>query len=111
MTLKGTEVESSPSKRDVGEEEDDRYEVMKFHGSKRFLVNSLSIDVKIIQEKLTLRDAIVIILAVSLSCLPNLIPPMLFGPIQSNHKALRHSSPFYPLLLLWCHSPLLLLPL
>jgi hypothetical protein len=111
MTLKGTEVESSPSKRDVGEEEDDRYEVMKFHGSKRFLVNSLSIDVKIVQEKLTLRDAIVIILAVSLSCLPNLIPPMLFGPIQSNDKALRHSSPFYPLLLLWRHRPLLLLPL
>jgi len=35
LTLKGTEVESSTSKRDTGEEEDDRYEVMKFQGSKR----------------------------------------------------------------------------
>jgi hypothetical protein len=35
LTLKGTEVESSTSKRDIGEEEDDRYEVMKFQGSKR----------------------------------------------------------------------------
>ena len=35
------------------------------------------------QEKLRLREAIVILLAVSLPCLPNLIPPMLFGPIES----------------------------
>ena len=42
---------------------------------------SQNLDVKIIQEKLILRDAIVIILAVSLSSLPNLIAPMLFGPI------------------------------
>jgi len=41
-----------------------------------------------------LRDAIVIILAVSLSCLPNLIPPMLFGPIQSNHQILTRIAPF-----------------
>jgi hypothetical protein len=35
LTLKGTEVESSTSKRGIEEEEDDRYEVMKVHGSKR----------------------------------------------------------------------------
>ena len=81
MTFKGTEVESAPSIVPGGknEEEDDRYEVMKVHGSKNII--SQNIDVKIIQEKLILRDAIVIILAVSLSSLPNLIAPMLFGPI------------------------------
>ena len=78
MTFKGTEVESAPSIVPGGknEEEDDRYEYME-------VINIISqnLDVKIIQEKLILRDAIVIILAVSLSSLPNLIAPMLFGPI------------------------------
>ena len=63
---------------------------------------------KIIQEKLTLRDAIVNILAVSLSCLPNLIPPMLFGPIQSNQKLLNILAPlillfFYGATVLSCY--------
>jgi hypothetical protein len=46
------------------------------------------IDVKIRKEKLQLKDAIVIILAVSLSSLPNLIAPMLFGPVESKNNSI-----------------------
>jgi hypothetical protein len=37
------------------------------------------------QRKLPLRDAVALLLAVSLACLPNLIQPMVYGPIESNN--------------------------
>jgi len=52
----------------TGEDEDDKYEIMKVQGSK-FLYSFTLLDEKIRQRKLRLRDAIVIILAVSLSSL------------------------------------------
>ena len=81
-SLKGTEIETvlPALKESKVQEEDDRYEIIKVQESKESVI-ILFLDFKIIQEKLLLQDAIVIILAVSLSGLPNLIPPMLFGPI------------------------------
>ena len=69
-----------------------------------------TLDAVIRQEKLPLRDAIAILLAVSMASLPNLVPPMLYGPIESRSKILLI---FYSTadssVLLWGHTNLLLL--
>ena len=84
-------------------DDEDEYEVVKIVGdggknNHKILKCFSCVEMVIRQRKLLLRDAIVILLAVSLSSLSGLIYPMIFGPIES--KIFCHQLFLAPMILI-----------